>query len=316
VADAVGAGEGEAAPTGRIEIRHLRHFVVLAEELHFGNAARRLHMAQPPLSQSIRVLEQSLGASLFHRTSRHVELTEVGRVFLDSCRIALLHFDDAIESARRAVRGEAGTLSVGYVVSAGFDVVPRVLTAFRRRYPGVHVRLLGMSTTEQLEMLKAGTLQVGLVREPGRHTGLQIAAEARERLVLALPADHPLASAARVRVRDLEPESFLMSTRDRSPALYDKIVHLCRRAGFSPRVVQEASETQTVLGLVAGGAGISIVPASFHALALDGLAFRELDDAQMSLSLAVVTRKDQSSSLVEAFVEVARSTIAAAGAGS
>ncbi|WP_243228850.1 LysR family transcriptional regulator [Microbacterium sp. CIAB417] len=299
-----------SASTGRIEIRHLRHFVVVAEELHFGNAAKRLHMAQPPLSQSIRTLEAALGATLFERTSRRVVLTEVGRVFLDQCRPALRQFSSSIESAQRAARGEAGTLSIGYVVSAGFDIVPQVLLAFRSLYPGVHLDLQGMSATEQLEMLRSGGLQVGFVREPGRHHDLNIRVVKKDRLMLAVPAEHPLASAPRVRVRNLEFEPFIMSPRERSPSLHDKIVQICRRAGFSPRVEQHASETQTVLGLVAGGVGVSIVPSAFLALSLPGLVLREFDDMDTSLAMAVVTMKDQPSSVVDAFLEVVQTLFA------
>jgi DNA-binding transcriptional LysR family regulator len=289
----------------RIDIRHLRHFVAVAEELHFRRAAERLHMSQPPLSQSIRALETALGASLLDRTSRQVSLTEVGRVFLDHVRPVIALFDESVDAALRAARGEAGTLTVGYAVSAGFEIVPRVLHDFHVRYPGVHVQLRGMSATEQIEGIRKGTVHVGFIREPDNHSDLVRIPILKERLLLAYHESSPLAERSSITLRDVEHLPFVMSERGRSPGMYDKIVHACRRAGFSPQVVQEASEVQTVLGLVAAGVGVTLVPDQFRQLALPGLRFAALPDVTTQLTLAIVHDVANRSSLVEAFVEVA-----------
>lgn len=293
----------------RIDIRHLRHFVAVAEELHFRRAAERLHMSQPPLSQSIRTLETALGAALLDRTSRQVALTEVGRVFLDHCRPVIALFDESVDAALRAARGEAGTLTVGYAVSAGFEIVPRVLHEFHVRYPGVHVQLRGMSASEQVDGIRKGTVHVGFIREPDNHSDLVRIPLLKERLLLAYHESSPLAARATISLRDVEQLPFVMSERGRSPGMYDKIVHACRRAGFSPQVVQEASEVQTVLGLVAAGVGVTLVPDQFRQLALPGLRFAALPDVTTQLTLAIVHDAANRSSLVEAFVEVAVATL-------
>lgn len=249
-----------------MELRHLRYFIVVAEELHFGRAAQRLYIAQPSLSIQIRDLERAVGVPLLVRTNRRVQLTEAGRVFLEGARRTLDQVDRAVQDAERAHRGEIGQLTFGFVGSAAYEVLPSLLRAFRAAYPDVELRLQSMTTKEQLVALAERRLDVGLLRLPVEGTALAWRVVTREPLVAVLPATHPLAEQARVSLRALAGEPFILYPRVDSPAIRDTMITLCHQAGFSPTIVQESGEMQTIVGLVVGGIGIALViaPAGYR----------------------------------------------------
>lgn len=287
-----------------MELRHLRYFLTVAEELSFTRAAERLHMAQPPLGQQIRQLEKELGVELFYRTKRRVRLTAAGEAFLEEARSALDRVETAAESARRASRGEVGTLAVGFVGSAAYDVLPEILKAFRGRYPEVEIALEELTTTQQIQALGEGRIEVGFVRPPVEEESLAVKTVLREPLVAVLPGDHPLSGSEDLPLSALKNEPFVMTPRRLGPSFYDRIVGACQNAGFSPRVVQEAIQMQTIVGLVAGGIGVALVPASESNLTRKGVVYKSVRDRGLEVELAAVWRPEAPSPTLLAFLEI------------
>ncbi|MFM7423709.1 MAG: LysR substrate-binding domain-containing protein, partial [Elainella sp.] len=235
-----------------MELRHLRYFIAVAEELHFGRAAERLHMAQPPLSQQIKQLEDLLGFRLFERTKRSVQLTEAGQVFLSETYRLFRQLDQAIETGRQVSRGEKGQLVVGFVSSAAYNVLPDILRRFRSLVPDVRLELHELPTNEQVEWLLEGKIDVGFLRPPIEAVPLNLITIVREPMVVALPEQHPLGQASEISLTSLANDAFVLFPRPLSPQTYDQIISLCQQAGFSPNVVQEAMQMQTIVSLVAG----------------------------------------------------------------
>jgi DNA-binding transcriptional LysR family regulator len=280
--------------------------VAVAEELHFGRAAARLHLAQPALSQQIHQVEQELGVSLFHRTTRHVGLTDAGKQLLRDATRILEEVEQAIEAARRAQGGELGRLVLGFVGSAASDVLPRVLRAYREQRPAVEVALREMDSAEGLAALAAGRIDAALLRPPVVDPALAHAVIRREPFVVALPQQHPLAAQPRIALADLAGEAFILFPRNWGSGVYDRVIAHCDQAGFSPRVVQEATEMSTIAGLVAAGIGISLVPASIALLRTAGVVYRTLDAGALTAEMAVAWRRDDTSAVLATFLEVAR----------
>src|SRR5688572_22435187 len=202
-----------------MDLRHCRYFVAVAEELHFGRAAKRLGISQPPLSQQIRALEAEIGVELLRRTKRVVRLTPAGEVFLQSSRKLLRDVEDSLDVTRRASRGEVGSLQLGYAPGAEIELLPRVVRAFYRKYPDVDVRLVPLHTREQLDSLRQGRIDAGLLLLPAAAEGLEIRTLRREPLVVVLPREHPLARRAEIRPRDLAGVAFIHLSRDHAPVL-------------------------------------------------------------------------------------------------
>ena len=276
-----------------MELRHLRYFLAVAEELHFGRAARALGIRQPPLSQQIRALEDDLGVVLFDRSSRRVRLTPAGEAFRTDARRSLAAAEAARRAARRAGRGDIGDVVLGFVGSATYTLLPRILRAFRARYPDVHLTLRELPTSDQVEALRQGAIDIGLVRPP--LTGadaLQVELLGADGLSVALPTDHPLARGRDVAAHRLADEPFVLFPRRLGPGLYDQILTYCRQAGFEPRTVQEAVQMQTIVALVAGGIGVSLVPSSMTRLRRADVAYRPVRPAAAGIHLAAVRRDD------------------------
>lgn len=263
-----------------MELHHLRYFVVVAEELHFGRAAQRLYIAQPSLSIQIRDLERAVGVPLLARTNRRVQLTEAGRVFLEGARRTLAQVDRTVQDAQRAHRGEIGQLILGFVGSAAYEVLPRLLRAFRAAYPEVELRLHSMTTKEQLAALAERRLDVGLLRLPVEDATLAWRVVTNEPVVAVLPATHPLAGQARVPLEALADEPFILYPRADRPAIRDTIITLCHQVGFSPTIVQESREMQTIVGLVAGGIGVALVIAPAGYRGPGEVVFKPLSEEQ------------------------------------
>ena len=292
-----------------MELRHLRYFVAVAEELHFGQAAARLHVAQPPLSRQIQLLERELGVSLFIRRNRRVELTTAGEVFLEGARQTLATAEIAAHDAQRAERGEIGRLALGFVGSAAYAVLPSLLRAFRVRYPEVELSLQAMTTQEQVAAFQQRRIQAGILRPPVGERMLALHTVVREPLVVALPESHALARHERVPLAALADEPLILYPRADGPGVHDAIVNLCRQAGFTPRIVQEAGEMQTIAGLVAGGIGIALVIAAFEYLHSWGVTYRPVANDIPSWELALAWRHDEVSTVVRAFLSTAHEVI-------
>ena len=289
-----------------MELRHLRYFVMVADELHFGRAAQRLFIAQPPLSQQIRQLEEELEVELFVRTSRKVALTEAGQAFLKEAQAILARVDQAKLLAQRTARGEVGELSLGFTNSAAFELLPRLLSAYRERYPHIHVTLQELKKDEQINALHTGRVQMAILRPMVTSVELSSEIIQREPLLLVLPSNHPLVQKEQVAIQDLAQETFVMLPRYWSSTFYDQIISLCYSAGFSPEVTQEAAEIHTIVGLVAANIGISLVPASTQFLRSRGVVYRRLQGDTSEVEMALAWRHDDHSPVVAAFLSLAR----------
>jgi DNA-binding transcriptional LysR family regulator len=290
-----------------MELRHLRYFVAVAEELHFRRAAERLHMSQPPLSQQIRQLEKEVGAQLLLRNQHRVELTASGAAFLERAREILDAVEAAALEARRVQRGEVGRLAVGFVGSAMYSIVPELLQAFRERYGDVALRLHELGTTEQLRQLESGRIDVGFVRPRQLRPGLKMEPVHTERVMVALPSRHALADAAAVDVHDLAGEPLILLTRAGSPGLRTALEPITDQLG-EDAIVQEVAEMQTVIGLVAAGLGVSLVPESVRELERRGVTYRPLDDGAPTVGLGVAWRAGDDSPVLAAFLELVRAS--------
>ena len=288
-----------------MELRHLRYFVAVAEELHFGRAARRLHIAQPPLSRQIRDLEREIGTPLFERGSRGVELTHAGRAFLPESRLTLVQAERATRTAQRAALGETGRLRVGFVEAATHSgILPDVLGFFRMHLPGIGLSLLELESLQQAEALRDGRIDIGIVSGAPLDADRWLQAEpvASDPLVLVVPQGHPLAGRKRFALADLAAESFILIPRYAGPVLYDDIIAHCREAGFSPRVAQEAAGWHTMVSLVSAGVGVAFVPQSLSRLHLTGVAYRPVRDLGVRLEMTAMWRRGEKSPVRERFV--------------
>ncbi|WP_449550976.1 LysR family transcriptional regulator [Lelliottia amnigena] len=253
-----------------IELRHLRYFIAVAEELHFGRAAARLNISQPPLSQQIQILEQQVGARLLARTNRSVGLTAAGKQFLADSRQVLSLVNDAAARAERLHLGETGELRLGFTSSAPFiSAVSHTLSTFRRHYPDVHIQTREINTREQIVPLNEGSLDLGLMRNTQLPDTLAWEVILREPLMAMIPRDHPLAAQPSVTLAELAQEPFVFFDPHVGTGLYDDILGLMRRYGLSPVITQEVGEAMTIIGLVAAGLGVSILPASFKRVQLN-----------------------------------------------
>lgn len=277
------------------------------EELHFGRAAERLGISQPPLSQQIQALEEEIGARLFERTNRRVELTDAGRLFLDESRQVLAQVDKAVLLARRAHLGELGELKIGFTSSAPFtSTIPSSIHAFRKAYPDVHLDLQEMSSRQVLKALLEESLQVGVIRPLALPDAVHWVELFREPLVAVLRADHPLAAGSEdgLAIAALAEEPFVFFPRSYGTGLYDQVIALTRQAGFSPRIAQEASEAMTIIGLVSAGLGVSILPASFRRTRVDGVVYRTLSDPEATTAVWLVRRQNEGSPLALSFIDL------------
>ena len=274
------------------DLRQLRHFVAVAERLHFGRAAAALHISQPPLSRSIRDLEERVGATLLARTRRHVELTPEGARFLEEAKRVLSHLERAVLEVRGMAAGDGGRLRLGFVSLADYGVLPGLLKAYKAARPGVALALREMLSPEQAAALAAGELDFGLLLPPVAGADLEHIVVQRERFLAALPASHRLARRrGRIAVRELAGEAFVMAPREIAPGLHDIVAALSARAGFSPRVAQEAIQMQTVVSLVSSGLGVAIVPESLANLGRRGVVYRDIADAHPRLDLWLAWRR-------------------------
>lgn len=299
-----------------MELRHLRYFVRVAEELSFRQAAERLSMAQPPLSRQIHNLETELGVLLFDRTKRNVQLTTAGQVFLGDAREILAHADRAARNARRAGRGELGQLTVGYTSLIHYPFVREVLRVYRSRYPGVELTLRDLVTIEQMQRLNTKTLDISFAAYASfALTSLdqqQLAHECilREPAVAVLPSDHRLAGEKSISLVALAADPWIWFARTFDPTTYDYMMRLFENAGFRPMVAQEVNQALLSIDLVGAGMGVSLVPASAVPEDCDGVVYLSIADPSPTVEFDIVWRHDDTSPLVRAFLAVVREVAA------
>jgi DNA-binding transcriptional LysR family regulator len=298
------------AETMNFELRHLRYFVAVAEELHFGRAAQRLHISQPPLSMQIRSLEDALGVQLFHRTQRRVALTQAGEAFLREARQILERAAGSVIAAQRASRGEVGQLALGFVSHANYHVLPPLLREFRARAPDVRLQLREATSDRLLEDLPEGRVDAAFVLPPLENPQLDHLVAWREPLVAALPARHPLAKRrGPLALAQLAEAPFILFPRRLAPQLHDDIVACCRAAGFSPRVEQEAVQMQTIVSLVSAEIGVALIPASIENLGRTGVVYRRLAQASPQTEVLLAWRRGDALATLALFVDVARAFV-------
>jgi DNA-binding transcriptional LysR family regulator len=285
--------------------------VAIAEEGSFSRAAVRLHVSQPPLSTQIRSLEEELGTPLLARTNRGVTLTASGQVFYEEVRTILARLQSARARTLQADRADVGMLSVGFVSIADYGILPPALKSFRSQFPLVEVQLHELTTDAQIRELRAARLDLGFGLAPVEEPDLEFASILREALVLAVPADHAVAAAETVELRSLSKDSFIVPPRDIAPGLYDLTISRCRAAGFAPRIVQNARQMQTVIGLVSCGMGLALVPASVRNLKRTGVCYLQLRGRPSRIELGILRRRESANPLSAHFIAALK---AAAGA--
>jgi len=300
------------------DLRQLRYFVAVAEELSFTRAALRLHLSQPPLSQQILALEQDLGVRLLDRTRRSVALTGPGRVFLEQARQILGKADEARRQVVAAAAGYTGQLHLAYTVSVSFHpALPQTLLRFGQIAPNVRLQLDEMYTEPQFAALLSGEIDVGFVRdEPTREQDarkLRLNVIDREPLLLALPTGHPLASRSSLSLEEVADSPFVSQPRELAATLYDRLVQLAVKAGFQPRIVQHAQQLNGLLALVAAGLGLALVPASMRSVRLTGVCYVPLEDPEAYLLLAAACRADDRSPALQQFLAIVAETAANTG---
>ena len=274
-----------------MELRHLRYFVAVAEECHFGRAAARLHIAQPPLSQQIKQLESELGVVLLQRSTRKVELTPAGERYLERARDILAAVDTAGGEAGRIAAGLVGRLAIGFTGSATYDLLPSLTRALRSDLPGIELDLRGeMLTPVQVECLVAGSLDMGFLRPPVTHPDIEVRILRREPLIAALPEAHPLAGRPQVRLADLRDDPFVSYPGQHRSVVYEAFLEACQQAGFAPSQVVHVGETSTLVAFVAAGLGVALVPASVQHLQVTGVRYLPLAGTTREVALALATR--------------------------
>ena len=286
-----------------MELRHLRYFVAVAEELHFGRAAQRLHIVQPALSKQIASLEAELRVQLFHRTKRRVTITDAGRALYDEARVILQRVERAVETAQMTAAGQIGSLDLGFIGPAMWSVLPKLLTEHHKRLPEVRFRLSELSSVAQIAGLRDGTLDAGFVRLPLHdYDDIEFRIVLREPFVVTLPEHHPAADSPTVDLAALAAEPFIFVPRRVEPGFYDRCIALCQSCGFSPTIVEEGTGPTAICGMVATGLGITLSPASILDAPWPGIVFRSLIQQEPDLELAVAVRREEPSAALRAFL--------------
>jgi DNA-binding transcriptional LysR family regulator len=289
-----------------IELRHFQYFVVLAETLHFGRAAQQLHISQPPLSRQIALMEAELGVQLFERTRRSVRLTRAGARFYQDAVDILNSVDRARRNVVAASRGEDGAITVGFMMSSAYNILPALTRTYAAAYARVDMKLAETLPNLLAEAVRAGRTDVGIMYRPEDLTGLNTATVFREEMVAVLPRTHPLGKARVLDAAQLAEESFVSIPREIAPLVYDLVVDHCRRAGFSPHIRLETNLQQTIINLVGEGLGVAMVPMSMSSTSAFGNAvFRPLRNAPVA-EVALLWSRDNHNPCVETFVENAR----------
>jgi DNA-binding transcriptional LysR family regulator len=288
-----------------VELRHLRYFLVVAEELHFNRAAERLHMQQPPLSRQIRQLEKAIGTDLFHRTTRSVSLTPAGRAFEDEARKILRAVDGSAEVAQQAALGVTGRLGVGFTGSNTYSLLPLVASTFRKEMPNAVLHAEGeMLAPAQTEALITRQLDVCFGRKRPPNPEIESRVIWQEPLSVVLPQNHHLAGEEAIRVADLADENFVTYPSRTGSVMFELTMSTCVEAGFAPRIVQEATQTSTLVSLVAAGFGVAIAPQSVQHIQVAGAVHRPLVGQHAVSDLVLAWRRDNDFPLLHRFLDI------------
>lgn len=287
-----------------MELRHLRYFIAVAEELHFSKAAEKLHIAQPPLSQQIQQLEAELGVKLFHRkTKRQVQLTEAGKVFLQEAYQLMVQLETAVALTQRTGRGETGKLRIGFTSLVIYDLLPLILRRFREQFLEVEIELLELTTSQQEQALRDSLIHVGFAHPPLEDDTLSYECIHKETLVVAMSSTNSLAQTEYISVRSLLSQPLIMFPRYLAPGLYDRIMSLFQQTNFSPNITQEAIQMQTIIGLVSAGMGVAITPSSLQNLQRSGVIYRPILEEVPLIETAVIWQQDSLTPIVENFLK-------------
>ena len=299
-----------------MELRQIRSFLSIAETLHFGRTAELIHLSQPALSLQIRALEQEVGVRLLERNRRKTSLTAAGRAFRDAAVAGISQLDRAIRNARLAADGKLGLLRIGFISTAGNELVPNIIRRFRELNPEVEFSLRNILTAEQIRMLEAGTLDIGFLRLPiGGHARLEVVPVHRERFVVAVPAAHPLARRKKIRLAELSGQDFVMYDRAHAPGLHDQIFGMLRSAGIVPNVRQTAGEMPTLISLVAAELGVSILPISAVTHNVAAVVGCEIADSIPMSEIGLAVSKDNPGEVIGNFRALTLETFTARRAG-
>lgn len=289
------------------DLHHLHQFVAVAEERHFGRAAKRLHMAQPPLSQAIKRLEDRMGVVLLARTKRNVALTPAGETLLAEARILLANAKRTARLTRQVVEGFEGRIAIGFVSAALYQLLPKALRTFRSRFPEADLALHEMTTEQQRVALRDGTIDVGFCHPPlAEKPDLTVRTIARDRLLAALPKEHPLAQQKKLPFASLASQPFVLFPIRQGPSLHAAIERACYRFGAPLSIVAEASRIHTQLSLVAGGLGVTLVPASARTIRVSGVCYRPIEDLpeELYLETALLYYPSKNRALLDAFLSI------------
>jgi DNA-binding transcriptional LysR family regulator len=297
-----------------MELRHLRYFVAVAEELNFTRAAERLGINQPPLSLQIRQLEKEMGTALFRRKARGVELTNAGKLLLEEARIILKQVERTKTNVRRRGRGETGRINIGSSGGTYFHpLIPTIIREYRTHYPDVVLSPAASNTPLLVARLRAGQIDVAILRPPlGDSEGLALEPLVDEPAVIIVPSGHPLSARASAPLSALAEETFVLFPREINPSNYDMVVDACLRSGFRPKLGQEAPQLVSVIPMVAAGLGVSIVPRSLARICRDGVAPLSIEGDGPRALISLAHRRDDRSAAVQNFVAVARRAMQAA----
>ncbi len=294
-----------------MELKQLRYFIAVAEEGHFGRAAEKLHRSQPPVSTQIRLLERELGVTLLSRTTRRVELTPAGEVFLEKAKRVLEAAEDARIAVGAAAKGLVGHLTVGFVSSAALSLLPLALRKFRETYPNVDLNLRELTSAEQRKALLAGEIDVGLVRLPMNTDDLTVTKVLAEPLIVALPAEHILVAEEVITLAALADAPLISFPKYLVPGAHEHLMDLFARSGHAPNIVQEAVHLQTIVSLVASGMGVSVLPASARRSPLAGVVYRALEHEHPTW-LGLVSQQNSPYPVIANFTRTALSVAEAA----
>lgn len=288
-----------------MDLRHLRYFIAVAEELHFTRAARRLHIAQPPMSRQIRELEEELGVTLLNRTRRQVELTDAGQVFLIKARQVLRAAESAVLETQRAERGETGKLAVGFFEQTAYTLLPPILRAFHQRFPEVDVQLRWFPVIGQVSALEQGEVDIAFVRPVTDLSAVSKQLLLTEAFVVAVPSSHPFATHDAVSLEECSEERIINYTQHLAPDYYTAIMRACALAGFVPKRPLDVGQVYTALGLVSAGVGIAFAPASVQRVHFDGLLYKPLRGRPLESVTYLAWLQPTPSILLKAFVDIA-----------
>ncbi|MBN9050859.1 MAG: LysR family transcriptional regulator [Rhizobiales bacterium] len=287
-----------------MELRQLRYFMAVAEELSFVRAAKRVGISQPPLSRQIANLEAEIGTTLFNRNKHGVTITEAGTALHQELREILPRLEGAIKTTQRAAKGQVGTLALGFGGSAVYTFTPALLRHFRRNFPDVELSLRNVPVTSQLDALLDQRIDIGFIILPVDNDAIATRVLLRDKLTVALPSGHPLTRQKTISVNELSGSDFLVFPRSRNFGFYNKVIDLCTHAGFMPNIVQDISPLESQIGLVAAGVGVAIVPSVAQKFRLTEVEFRPLRERTAYVEFAMAWRKSNTSPAVRAFIEV------------